>query len=75
MSGARVISIDASNQVILASGRATAVGAEHVLTKVYNLKFVPCQMDCGPCSCHLYYIYITHFIVFFYANRLSCFAT
>ncbi|CAN6308340.1 unnamed protein product [Urochloa humidicola] len=32
--GARVIGIDASNQVILASGRAAAVGAEPVLTKI-----------------------------------------
>lgn len=40
--GARVISIDASNQKILVSGRATAIGADYVLTKVYNLKFLQC---------------------------------
>jgi len=34
LDGARVISIDASNQIILASGRASAVGAEYVLTKI-----------------------------------------
>ncbi|RLN16523.1 E3 ubiquitin-protein ligase RFWD3-like [Panicum miliaceum] len=34
LDGARVISIDASNQIILASGRASSVGAEHVLTKI-----------------------------------------
>ncbi|OEL23623.1 hypothetical protein BAE44_0015359 [Dichanthelium oligosanthes] len=37
LDGARVIRIDASNHIILASGRATAVGAEHVLTKVNML--------------------------------------
>ncbi|CAN6296869.1 unnamed protein product [Urochloa humidicola] len=34
LDGARVIGIDASNQVILASGRAAAAGAEPVLTKI-----------------------------------------
>ncbi|GJN09358.1 hypothetical protein PR202_ga27359 [Eleusine coracana subsp. coracana] len=34
LDGARVISIDASNHIILASGRAASVGGEHVLTKV-----------------------------------------
>ncbi|KAF8780271.1 hypothetical protein HU200_001947 [Digitaria exilis] len=34
LDGARVIAIDASNQLILASGRATAVGPEYVLTKI-----------------------------------------
>ncbi|RCV46966.1 hypothetical protein SETIT_9G574000v2 [Setaria italica] len=34
LDGARVIGIDASNQIILASGRAAAVGAEHVITKI-----------------------------------------
>ncbi|KAJ1299177.1 hypothetical protein BS78_01G512200 [Paspalum vaginatum] len=38
LDGARVISIDASNQIILASGRATAVGTEHVLTKINMLR-------------------------------------
>ncbi|TVU48673.1 hypothetical protein EJB05_08318, partial [Eragrostis curvula] len=35
--GARVMSIDASNQIILASGRATSVCGEHVLTKISML--------------------------------------
>ncbi|KAL6906451.1 hypothetical protein ACP4OV_004052 [Aristida adscensionis] len=34
LDGARVMGIDASNQLILTSGRAPGVGAEHVLTKI-----------------------------------------
>ncbi|KAF8780346.1 hypothetical protein HU200_001453 [Digitaria exilis] len=34
LDGARVIAIDASSQIILASGRAAVVGAEYALTKV-----------------------------------------
>ncbi|KAL6847591.1 hypothetical protein ACP4OV_022617 [Aristida adscensionis] len=37
LDGARVISIDASNQIILASGRAADLGGEHVLTKISML--------------------------------------
>ncbi|XP_066307527.1 uncharacterized protein [Miscanthus floridulus] len=35
--GARVMTIDASNKIILVSGRATAIGAEYVLTKINML--------------------------------------
>ncbi|XP_062205298.1 uncharacterized protein LOC133907302 isoform X2 [Phragmites australis] len=34
LDGARVMGIDASSQIILTSGRAPGVGAEHVLTKI-----------------------------------------
>lgn len=37
LDGARVMGIDASNQIILASGRAPGVGGEHVLTKISML--------------------------------------
>lgn len=37
MAGARVISIDTSNKIILVSGRANAIGAEYVLTKISML--------------------------------------
>lgn len=62
--GARVISIDASNQKILVSGRATAIGAEYVLTKVYNLKFLQCQMNCGAYCYHFRFTLFT--LLFFY---------
>lgn len=32
--GARVMGVDVSNQIILASGKAPGVGGEHVLRKV-----------------------------------------
>lgn len=53
VAGARVISIDTSNKIILVSGRANAIGAEYVVTKVYNLKFLQCLMNCGAYSYHL----------------------
>jgi E3 ubiquitin-protein ligase RFWD3 len=34
LDGARVMGIDASSQIILTSGRAPGIGAEHVLTKL-----------------------------------------
>lgn len=37
MAGARVISIDTSNKIILVSGRANAIGAEYVVTKISML--------------------------------------
>ncbi|KAL6649040.1 hypothetical protein ACP70R_013269 [Stipagrostis hirtigluma subsp. patula] len=37
LDGARVLSIDASNQIILASGRAPDVAGEHILTKISML--------------------------------------
>lgn len=36
--GARVMGIDASSQIILTSGRAHGVSAEHILTKVQVLR-------------------------------------
>jgi E3 ubiquitin-protein ligase RFWD3 len=41
--GARVMGIDAVNQIILASQKAPGVAGEHVLTKVC-LNHVLCQM-------------------------------
>ncbi|CAL4920331.1 unnamed protein product [Urochloa decumbens] len=49
LDGARVIGIDASNQIILASGRAAAVGAEPVLTKIsMTSAHQPCKIHLPP---------------------------
>ncbi|CAN6290954.1 unnamed protein product [Urochloa humidicola] len=49
LDGARVIGIDASNQIILASGRAAAVGAEPVLTKIsMTYAHQPCKIHLPP---------------------------
>ncbi|XP_062209560.1 uncharacterized protein LOC133911363 isoform X1 [Phragmites australis] len=49
LDGARVISIDASNQIILASGRATGVDVEHVLTKISMLStHEACKIQLPP---------------------------
>ncbi|GJN30032.1 hypothetical protein PR202_gb18306 [Eleusine coracana subsp. coracana] len=50
LDGARVISIDASNHIILASGRAASVGGEHVLTKAPSWS---CSADVSG-SHHIY---------------------
>ncbi|CAL4928605.1 unnamed protein product [Urochloa decumbens] len=49
LDGARVIGIDVSNQIILASGRAAAVGAEPVLTKIsMTSAHQPCKIHLPP---------------------------